>query len=66
MLGQSVMLRQSAMKSFEDGNELKDNMQTNAAVMKFLDDKELDEIMEPSNYLGTVKEQINRALKECA
>ncbi|MCG2782348.1 MAG: adenylosuccinate lyase [Candidatus Altiarchaeales archaeon] len=58
------MLRKDAMKSHEAGIPFKDVLLNDKKVMKHLSEKELTSALDPKNYTGTAKEQVDRILKE--
>ena len=58
------MLRKDAMKSHEAGIPFKDVLLNDKKVMKHLSEKELTSALDPKNYTGTAKEQVDGILKE--
>jgi adenylosuccinate lyase len=57
------ILRKLSMKAFNEGKSLKEVIKEDELVMKYLSEKEIDELMKPENYLGKVEELIDRAVK---
>jgi len=58
------LLRKDAMKSHEAGIPFKDVLLNDKKAMKHLSEKELTSALDPKNYTGTAKEQVDRVLKE--
>jgi adenylosuccinate lyase len=57
------ILRKLSIKAFNEGKSLKEVIKEDELVMKYLSEKEIDELMKPENYLGKVEELIDRAVK---
>jgi len=58
------ILRKDAMKSHESGIPFRDVLLNDKNVTKHLSEKEIDSAIDPKNYIGTAKEQVDRVLKE--
>ncbi len=58
------LVRKNSMKSFKEDTHLLEVLLEDDVIKKHLSEKEIKEAMEPENYLGTVKEQIELALKD--
>ncbi len=57
------LLRRLAMKCWNEKRRLKDVMLEDDEAMKMITAEELDDWLNPENYLGTSVEQVERALK---
>ncbi|MHA1649114.1 MAG: adenylosuccinate lyase, partial [Candidatus Helarchaeota archaeon] len=58
------ILRQSGIKSRKEGKSLKEVIIENPAVNKFVIVKELDEWLNPKNYIGTAIEQVEKVINQ--
>jgi adenylosuccinate lyase len=58
------LIRKAAMKSYERDVEFGLVLKENKKVRKFFSEKEIDKLLKPGGYLGTAKEQVDRALRE--
>ncbi|MFO7872160.1 MAG: adenylosuccinate lyase [Candidatus Undinarchaeales archaeon] len=58
------LIRKNSMKSFKEDKHLLDVLLEDKEIKEYLDEKEIKEVMKPGNYLGTVKKQIEKALKD--
>lgn len=57
------ILRQAAMRAYENNSSLLDELLKDERVMKYFREDELREILKPENYLGTAKERVERVVK---
>ncbi|MFX1362943.1 MAG: adenylosuccinate lyase [Promethearchaeota archaeon] len=57
------ILRQSAIRSSKEGIELKQILAIHPAVSEVASKKELDDWLDPRNYIGTAVEQVERVLE---
>ena len=57
------LIRALAIKSRVENKAFKDVLLEDDAVCRLLDEKEIDEALDPENYLGTAKEQIESVIK---
>ena len=58
------LTRQLAIKSHNEQREFKDVLSENSTINELLKPKELEQIMDPRNYLGTVPQQIQRVIEK--
>ncbi|MBS7606984.1 adenylosuccinate lyase [Candidatus Bathyarchaeota archaeon] len=58
------LLRQLTIKSISEKISFRDALLSNEAVRSLLTEKEIDEALDPKNYLGTTIEQIENAIKK--
>jgi adenylosuccinate lyase len=58
------LTRQLAIKSHNEQREFKDVLSENKTIKELLTPKELEQIMDPRNYLGTVPKQIQRVIEK--
>jgi adenylosuccinate lyase len=58
------LVRELAIKSHREQRQFKRVLKENDAVQKLLDNKEIEEVMNPRNYLGTALEQIEQIMKK--
>jgi len=58
------LTRQLAIKSHNEQREFKDVLSENKKIKELLTFEELEQIMEPRNYLGTVPKQIQRVIEK--
>jgi len=56
-------VRRLAMKSLAEKKNFKEVLLRDAAVRRYLSEEEVEEVLNPRNYLGTTLEQIKRAIK---
>jgi adenylosuccinate lyase len=56
------LVRKVSMKAEADGVGLKDALRANKTVIKALTSEELDEVMDPDNYLGKAPEMVDCAI----
>jgi adenylosuccinate lyase len=52
------------MKAEEQGKDLKSALKESKAVTKLLTAKELDAVMEPTNYVGKAPEMVDRTISQ--
>jgi len=57
------LLRRSAMESYEKGEPLKEILLRNPEVKKRFTEEEIDNYLDPRNYIGTAREQVDEVLK---
>lgn len=57
------IMRQAAMESYAKGASLKEILLQNPAVKKRFTTKELERLLDPRNYIGTAREQVDDVLK---
>jgi len=58
------LLRQAAGKSLEQKKNLKEVLMEDGKVLKYMTEKELDWYLDPQNYLGNAKEQVEKVLEK--
>ena len=58
------LTRQLAIKSHNEEREFKDVLSENSTVKQMLTPQEIEQIMEPRNYLGTVPQQIKNVIEK--
>jgi len=58
------LTRQMAIQSHNEQREFKDVLSENITVKQMLTPKEIEQIMEPRNYLGTVPQQIKTVIEK--
>ena len=58
------LTRELAIKSHNEQREFKQVLMENSTVNQFLNQKEIDEVMDPRNYLGTAIEQIELVIEK--
>lgn len=58
------LTRQLAIKSHNEQREFKDVLSENNTIKELLTSEELEQIMDPRNYLGTVPKQIQRVIEK--
>ncbi len=58
------LVRQLAVKSHNEEQEFKDVLSENSTIKKLLTPEELEQVMNPRNYLGTVPQQIENVIKK--
>ncbi len=58
------LVRQLAVKSHNEEQEFKDVLSENSTIKKLLTPEELEQVMNPQNYLGTVPQQIENVIKK--
>lgn len=58
------LVREAAMKSFNKNAPFKNILTKNPKVTKHLNEREINEALNPRNYIGTAVEQVERVLKE--
>ena len=58
------IIRKSSMQVWTTGQKLEDVLKNNPNVRKYLSEKEIEAAMDPQNYLGTAKEQIDETVKD--
>jgi adenylosuccinate lyase len=56
------VLREVSMAAFKDGVSIKDVLLRRSDIREYLNEKEIEELMKPENYLGKVEELIDRAV----
>jgi adenylosuccinate lyase len=56
------LVRKVSLKAEEDGKDLKTALKANKTVTKHLNAKELDEVMDPDNYVGKAPEMVDRVI----
>lgn len=57
------ILRQAAMRAYENNSSLLDDLLKDERVMKYFKEDELREILKPENYLGTARERVERVVR---
>jgi len=57
------IMRVSAMESYAKGESLKEILMRNPEVKKHFTAKQLDGLLDPRNYIGTAREQVDEVLK---
>ncbi|AAB89013.1 MULTISPECIES: adenylosuccinate lyase [Archaeoglobus] len=57
------ILRQAAMRAYENNSSLLDELLKDERVMKYFKEDELREILKPENYLGTARERVERVVR---
>lgn len=57
------IMRVSAMESYQSGASLKEILLQNPEVKKRFTAKEIDRLLDPRNYIGTAREQVDDVLK---
>jgi len=57
------ILRQAAMRAYENSTSLIDELLKDERVMKYFSEEEMREILKPENYLGTALERIDRVVE---
>ena len=58
------LIRQLAVKSHNEEREFKDVLSENVTIKQLLTPEELEKVMDPRNYLGTVPQQIQRVIEK--
>jgi adenylosuccinate lyase len=58
------ILRKAGIASREEGKSIKEILMTEPEVNKLVTVKELDEWLDPRNYIGTAVEQVKKVIKE--
>jgi adenylosuccinate lyase len=58
------LIRQLAVKSHNEEREFKDVLSENVTIKQLLTPEELEKVMDPRNYLGTVTQQIQRVIEK--
>jgi adenylosuccinate lyase len=58
------LVRQLAVKSHNEEREFKDVLAENSTINDLLTPEELEQVMDPQNYLGTVPHQIQRVIEK--
>jgi adenylosuccinate lyase len=58
------LIRQLAVKSHNEEREFKDVLSENVTIKELLTPEELEKVMDPRNYLGTVPQQIQRVIEK--
>jgi len=58
------LVRQLAVKSHNEKREFKDVLSENSTIKELLTSEELEKVMDPRNYLGTVLQQIENVIKK--
>lgn len=56
--------RTLAMKAYEEGKGFEEVLKGSKEIAKYLNEKEIKEVLSPENYLGATQEQIDCVLKE--
>lgn len=57
------LVRKNAMIVYDTGELFIDVLKKDPDVMKLMDEKELEEVMDPKNYVGTAVEQVEKVVK---
>ncbi|MCX8171407.1 MAG: lyase family protein, partial [Candidatus Bathyarchaeota archaeon] len=57
------LLRQIAIKSASENIRFREALINNEVIKRFLTEKEIDEALDPKNYLGTAIEQVESAIE---
>ncbi len=57
------IMRKAAMESYAKGASLKEILLKNPQVKKYFNAKELERLLDPRNYIGTAREQVDDVLK---
>lgn len=58
------VLRKSSMQAFSENSNLKEILLKNGEILKYLNQKELEEIMDYQNYLGLSVEKTNKIIQK--
>ncbi len=58
------LTRELAIKSHNQQREFKDVLSENSTIKKLLNKKEIEEVMDPRNYLGTATKQIEQVIEK--
>ncbi|WGM89012.1 MAG: adenylosuccinate lyase [Candidatus Bathyarchaeum tardum] len=58
------LTRQLAIESHNEQREFKDALSENSTIKELLTPEELEKVMDPRNYLGTVPQQIERVIQK--
>lgn len=56
------LVRKVSRKAEDEGKDLKEALKANRAVTKLLRGKELDKVMDPTNYVGKAPEMVDRTI----
>jgi adenylosuccinate lyase len=56
------LVRKVSRKAEDEGKDLKEALKANRAVTKLLKGKELDKVMDPTNYVGKAPEMVDRTI----
>ncbi len=57
------LLRQAAQETLKSGSALRETLTKEGTVLKYLTEQELEERLDPENYLGTAKAQVEKAIR---
>lgn len=57
------IVRQCAMKAYDEKRHLKEVLSENDEVMKYLSNEELEELMDPKTYIGLAPEIVDNVIK---
>ncbi len=57
------ILRQAAMRAYENGTTLLDELLKDETIMRFFSEEELREILRPEKYVGTAVERVERVVE---
>jgi adenylosuccinate lyase len=58
------LTRKLALKSYNERRSLKEILLEDTKIKKFLEYKEIEQVMDPQNYLGTAQKQIENVIKK--
>ncbi len=58
------LLRKLAIEAYEGKKEFKEVLLRNKVIRKYLSEKEIEEALNPYNYIGTAIEQVDRLIKK--
>jgi len=58
------LIRRLAIKSENEKTSFKEALRRESSIMNFLNEEEIEEALNPRNYLGTTLEQIDRAIEK--
>jgi adenylosuccinate lyase len=58
------LLRNASIKAFKEGKHLKEALNDNRDVMRYLTEKELEDAFDPDTYIGEAASIVERALRE--
>lgn len=57
-------VRELALESLTKNKDFKEVLEEDETIRKFLDKKELEEVLDPANYLGTAVQQVEAAIEK--
>jgi len=57
------LLRKLSMKAYEENKHLKDVLLEDETIRKYFDEKEIEELIKPENYLGTALERVDKVVE---